>query len=85
MSSRRNFIGKSILATTVAGMAPMVSSLSTSAGYSPYKKLSKHYRPPHTFGLGGVAIGNGFRPTTDDQAQEALEGAWAAGVRFFLV
>lgn len=33
--------------------------------------------------MGGVALGNGFSPTPDIQAHEALEGAWAAGVRFF--
>lgn len=42
-----------------------------------------HYRPPHRVGLGGVAIGNGFRPTSDAQCRETLEAAWDAGVRFY--
>lgn len=90
MSSRRSFIGKSIKAIAAAGMAPMIPSLSISVGYFgnkngffPDEGNSRPYRPPQPFGLGGVAIGNGFRPTTDEQAQEALEGAWSAGVRFF--
>ena len=41
------------------------------------------FKPSQPFGLGGVAIGNAFRPTTDEQAQEVMEGAWAAGVRYF--
>ena len=44
---------------------------------------NKHFRPFQKFGLGGVAIGNAFRPTTDEEAQYAMEGAWNAGVRYF--
>jgi len=44
---------------------------------------SGHYRPPYRIGMGGVPIGNGFKPTTDAQAQGALEAAWAAGVRYY--
>jgi D-threo-aldose 1-dehydrogenase len=42
-----------------------------------------HYRPPYRFGLGGVATGTGFNPTTDAQAQETMEATWAGGVRYF--
>ncbi len=41
------------------------------------------YRPPHLLGLGGVAIGNGFAPATDAQAQQTLEAALDSGARFF--
>ena len=34
-------------------------------------------------GLGGVAIGNGFKPTTDEEAAAALKTAWEHGVRMF--
>lgn len=44
---------------------------------------SGHYRPPFRFGLGGVAIGNGFAPVADEAAYATLEAAWAAGVRYF--
>lgn len=47
------------------------------------KMILKDVSLPANYGLGGVAIGNGFRPTTDEQAQLAMEGAWEAGVRFF--
>jgi D-threo-aldose 1-dehydrogenase len=44
---------------------------------------SQRYRPPHDFGLGGVAIGNEFEFTTDEQAEATLAAAWDAGVRYF--
>ena len=43
----------------------------------------QRYRPPHDFGLGGVAIGNEFRFATDEQAEATLAAAWDAGVRYF--
>ena len=43
----------------------------------------QRYRPPHAFGLGGVAIGNEFQFATDDQAEATLAAAWDAGVRYF--
>lgn len=43
----------------------------------------QRYRLLVNFGLGGVAIGNGFFETPDAQAEETLEAAWAAGVRYF--
>lgn len=43
----------------------------------------QRYRPPHDFGLGGVAIGNEFQFATDEQAEATLAAAWDAGVRYF--
>lgn len=43
----------------------------------------QRYRPPHDFGLGGVAIGNEFQFATDEQAEATLSAAWDAGVRYF--
>ena len=43
----------------------------------------KRYRPPHDFGLGGVAIGNEFEFATDEQAEATLAAAWDAGIRYF--
>ena len=34
-------------------------------------------------GLGGVAIGNGFKVMTDKEAEQTLEAAWDAGVRYY--
>ncbi|HET6943397.1 MAG TPA: aldo/keto reductase [Sphingomicrobium sp.] len=41
------------------------------------------YRPTVSFGLGGVPLGNEFDVVTDAQAEETLEAAWEAGVRYF--
>jgi D-threo-aldose 1-dehydrogenase len=42
-----------------------------------------HWRPPVRFGLGGVAIGNGFAPMAELDAHHALHAAWDAGIRFY--
>ncbi|WP_038160060.1 aldo/keto reductase [Verrucomicrobium sp. BvORR106] len=77
-TTRRNF-----LAATALGSAAMVATASAQAASGAASTQSTHYRPPHRFGLGGVAIGNGFKPTSDSQAEETLAAAWASGVRYF--
>jgi D-threo-aldose 1-dehydrogenase len=42
-----------------------------------------HYRPPFKFGIGGVPLGNEFSVVPDDDANEILEAAWSAGVRYY--
>jgi D-threo-aldose 1-dehydrogenase len=42
-----------------------------------------HWRLPVHLGFGGVAIGNGFAPMSDADADATLQAAWDAGVRFF--
>lgn len=44
---------------------------------------SGKYRPKPRLGLGGVAIGNGFAPISDEQAEATMQAAWDAGVRLF--
>ncbi|HMF72071.1 MAG TPA: aldo/keto reductase [Flavitalea sp.] len=44
---------------------------------------SGHYRLPYNFGLGGVPIGNEFTAVTDNEAQQTLDAAWNAGVRYY--
>ena len=44
---------------------------------------AQKYRPPVDFGLGGVALGNEFAFVTEAQAEQTLEAAWEAGVRYF--
>ena len=34
-------------------------------------------------GLGGVAIGNGFKVLSDKEAEQTLEAAWDAGIRYY--
>src|SRR6266705_1228140 len=44
---------------------------------------SGHYQLPYNFGLGGVPIGNEFGAVTDSEAEQTLEAAWNAGVRYY--
>ncbi|HET6996636.1 MAG TPA: aldo/keto reductase [Chitinophagaceae bacterium] len=44
---------------------------------------SANYQLPYNFGLGGVPIGNEFTAVTDTEAQQTLEAAWNAGVRYY--
>ncbi len=94
MITRRNFLSTGIKGAAVAAIAPVLPAFNGSDKFSGGDKIKEHesaekgplikkYQPEQSFGLGGVAIGNAFRPTTDRQAQEAMEGAWAAGVRYF--
>jgi D-threo-aldose 1-dehydrogenase len=46
-------------------------------------KTSSHYQLPYNFGLGGVPLGNEFTAVTDSEAQQTLEAAWNAGVRYY--
>ena len=43
----------------------------------------RQYKPPFTFGLGGVSLGNEFEVVTDKDARATLEAAWNAGVRYY--
>lgn len=49
----------------------------------PTNTRAARYRPTTRLGLGGVAIGNGFAPATDEQTLATLEAAWKSGVRYF--
>src|SRR5690554_2665327 len=94
MSTRRDFISTSLKAATLTGLAPVIPSVSadvsnalTEGGLTSQamarSPLSRRFKPKQSFGLGGVAIGNAFRPTTDEQAPEAMQAAWNTGVRYF--
>lgn len=42
-----------------------------------------HYRIPHKIGMGGVALGNAFFETSDQQAYDTIKAAWDTGIRYF--
>ncbi len=94
MSTRRDFISTSFKVATLSGLAPVVPGVSadmsllsdesaTARQTAGQSFQGERFRPNQSFGLGGVAIGNAFRPTTDQQAQETMQAAWDAGVRYF--
>jgi len=49
----------------------------------PRNEEQGRFRPETRLGLGGVAIGNGFAPASDEQCDATLQAAWASGVRYF--
>ncbi len=78
MTTRREVLAALAAATLGAGRG-------ATAGDRPPPKNepSERFRPPHKHGMGGVAIGNAFRPTTDEASHAALQAAWDAGIRYF--
>lgn len=95
LTSRRNFLlttatgaasltGGAFAATRATGatlpdsaVAKMPSSLPTNdTDSTPYRPLSR-------FGLGGVAMGNGFSPASEMELLGAVTAAWDEGVRYF--
>ncbi|MBV8878638.1 MAG: aldo/keto reductase [Planctomycetaceae bacterium] len=95
--SRREFMATSAWGLAALGTGRLLEQSSQDAGSvlptrgkSSGKPLPTNppntfgrYRTPYRFGLGGVAIGNGFAETSDAQAEAALEAAWEAGVRYY--
>lgn len=47
------------------------------------KNTSNHYKLPFDIGLGGVPLGNEFMVVSDEEAEETLNAAWEAGVRYY--
>jgi len=63
--------------------AALSAGASSSFGEQPSKNLAEGFRTTTVSGLGGVAIGNGFKPTSDEDARAALKQSWESGVRSF--
>jgi D-threo-aldose 1-dehydrogenase len=82
MNTRRDFMKFATLAGAIAGTSKAFAQ-ETPATETDTRKTASHYRPDIRFGLGGVAIGNGFRISQDDEAEQALAASWDAGVRYF--
>lgn len=79
MINRREFLGAGLVSTGALSTLPLSSfffDLAQAATRSPYTV-------PHKFGLGGVAIGNALKVTSDEEARGALEASWKSGVRYF--
>lgn len=94
MNTRRHFL---VTAAAALAAAPLLAQSATGPGSVLHThgridprplpgnapRVGGRYRPPIRLGLGGVAIGNGFAPSSDQQSEQTLEAAWAAGVRYF--
>jgi D-threo-aldose 1-dehydrogenase len=83
MTNRRDFLTHTLAGGALLAAGPFIKSSSNLAMAAEPQREKKHYQLPHHFGLGGVAIGNAFKPTTDAEALRTLEAAWNSGVRYF--
>jgi D-threo-aldose 1-dehydrogenase len=94
-TTRRNFINTLTKGAAAASIVPIVGNafgLAPESGVTPIVSPSagssetttkEHYRPLYNIGMGGVALGNGFKETSDMEALQAMEAAWESGIRYF--
>lgn len=81
--------GAAMLSSSARAQQPDKASLMPTLGKVQERPLpvnapvSGKYQLANRFGLGGVALGNGFAPVTDELSEQAMEAAWNAGVRYF--
>jgi D-threo-aldose 1-dehydrogenase len=89
MKSRRSFLHHAAAATAGLMAVPLVASYANASPSRSPDSLPTNphgdgrYRPPGRFGLGGVALGNGFAPAREDELLGAVDTAWNEGVRLF--
>lgn len=95
MNSRRDFLNlamKGSALTAAAALIPQGASAAREANQNPAKDSAhnatesssqRRYRPPFTFGMGGVPVGNEFSVVTDEEANAILQAAWSAGIRYY--
>jgi D-threo-aldose 1-dehydrogenase len=93
MSTRRDFLNLAVKGSAMAA-ALLPGSASAQGNTVDSRSLNNmennanrgsnvHYKPPFTFGLGGVPLGNEFAVVTDKDAYAILEAAWSAGIRYY--
>jgi D-threo-aldose 1-dehydrogenase len=97
-TTRRNFLNTLTKGAAAVSIAPLVGNaldndftLSPESGVTPIvtepaassDNSAKHYRPPYKIGMGGVALGNGFKEADDMESLLAMQAAWDAGIRYF--
>lgn len=80
---RRGFLGGASAAAAAAMMHGAAPASAAVQRLSAGGRWSQSFRPPLGLGLGGVPLAGGFKPTSNADAQAALEAAWDAGVRYF--
>lgn len=83
MQSRRKFIKNASLASAfIATSNLMLAEVKDDIpGIKDLQKDKFAFRS--TFGVGGVAAGNGFHENTDEQINLTLQADWDGGVRYF--
>lgn len=79
MTTRRSFLA----ITAAAAAATAAPLLAQQTEPLPRNAQTGRYRMPGRAGMGGVALGNGFAPASDEECAGAVASAWDAGVRYF--
>lgn len=86
MLDRRRFLAGLAAGAAAAATAPMAAQAATpipTAATPARSGTTARYRPPSPLGLGGVPLAGAFKPTSNADAQGALQAAWDGGVRYF--
>lgn len=87
MNTRRKFFKQSALATAAIAASPLSSFASQdiySENSTQLQGLPKgDLKFPSKYGMGGVALGNGFQENSNEKITKTLEAAWNAGIRYF--
>jgi D-threo-aldose 1-dehydrogenase len=95
MSTRRDFLNLAIKGSAMTAAAALLTGSASAQGNTGDSRSlnnmddnensdsNVHYKPPFSFGLGGVPLGNEFALVTDKDAYAILEAAWSAGIRYY--
>jgi D-threo-aldose 1-dehydrogenase len=95
MSTRRDFLNLAIKGSAMTAAAALLPGSASAQGNTGDSRSMNnmddnensgsnvHYKPPFSFGLGGVPLGNEFALVTDKDAYAILEAAWSAGIRYY--
>jgi D-threo-aldose 1-dehydrogenase len=95
MSTRRDFLNLAIKGSAMTAAAALLTGSASAQGNTGDSRSMNnmddnensdsnvHYKPPFSFGLGGVPLGNEFALVTDKDAYAILEAAWSAGIRYY--
>jgi D-threo-aldose 1-dehydrogenase len=95
MSTRRDFLHLAIKGSAMTAAAALLPGSASAQGNTGDSRSMNnmddnensgsnvHYKPPFSFGLGGVPLGNEFALVTDKDAYAILEAAWSAGIRYY--
>ncbi|PTQ08246.1 L-fucose dehydrogenase [Sphingomonas oleivorans] len=81
MTTRRTLLTAAMAGVAALAAGPIAARID--APLPANRTGGGRYRPPGRLGMGGVALGNGFAPATDEETFGAVQAAWDAGVRYF--
>jgi D-threo-aldose 1-dehydrogenase len=94
MNTRRDFLSVAVKGSAMAvatALLPRAASAASASDMNGSNSMEQpissgnrsHYKPPVSFGMGGVPLGNEFAVVTDKDAYATIEAAWNAGVRYY--